>query len=311
MTYSIVARDAGTGELGVAVQSHYFAAGAVVPWASPGVGVVATQSVADPAYGPRVLALLDGGVPPRDALTRVRAADPGAAQRQVAVLDASGAGAGFTGPACIGHAGHAVSPNARAQANLVAAPEVWASMTEAFETSAGPLAQRLLLALHAAESHGGDLRGRQSAAIKVVRGVASGDLLTDVVTDIRVDDAEDPLHELGQLLDRSTALSGLIPMLAADGLLTGAFTASPEAVDDALDELAMAQERSRPGNREATVWRAMLLARSGRAEQARAAFASARETNPRVDELVRRLAAAGMWDRPGAELDELLAPLRR
>lgn len=311
MTYSIVARDPVTGELGVAVQSHYFGAGAVVPWARAGVGVVATQSVADPGYGPRLLAALERGEAPAEALERERSADPKAELRQVAVLDAHGAGAGFTGASCIGRAGSSESANARAQANLVASSRVWESMTEAVETAAGPLDRRLLAALRAAESHGGDLRGRQAGAIVVVRGKATGDLLTDVVTDVRVDDSEDPIGELDRLLERSTALAGLISMLATDGLLTGRFTAGPRECDAALDELTRAQRVLGPGNHEPTVWRGLLLARSGRPRDARAAFDRVRETNPRVDDLIRRLAEAGMWHRPITELEALLTTRER
>lgn len=311
MTYSIVARDQETGELGVAVQSHYFGAGTVVPWARAGVGVVATQSVADPGYGPRLLALLEQGVDPVEALERERRADPHADLRQVAVLDAHGRGASFTGSSCIGWAGASASANARAQANLVASPRIWDSMTDAFENARGRLADRLLAALLAAESHGGDLRGRQAGAILVVRGEASGDLLADVVTDVRVDDSDDPHGELRRLLDRSTALACLIPMLATDGLLSGPFTATPDATDTALDVLADAQHASGPGNHEATVWRGLLLARAGREHEARAAFDTARESTPLLDDLLRQLADSGMWHRPLAELDALLSTDRK
>ncbi|WP_033294105.1 DUF1028 domain-containing protein [Amycolatopsis jejuensis] len=306
MTYSIVARDPATGEIGVAVQSHYFGVGSLVPWARAGVGVVATQSVVEPRYGWQGLRLLESGRRPAEALAELRSADSRAPQRQVAIMDATGRAAGFTGSACIGHAGESVSPNARAQANLVSSPRIWTAMTEAFEASTGTLGERLLHALVAAEDHGGDLRGRQAAAITVVRGAATGDFTADLVTDIRVDDSADPLGALAALLKRSTALDCLIRMLSAEGLLSGPFTASAAELDDALTRLDRAQELCGGDNREPAVWRGLLLARAGHAEQARAAFALARAANPKTDELVRQLARAGMWPHPADELDALL-----
>ena len=306
MTYSIVARDPETGELGVAVQSHFFGVGSLVPWVQAGVGVIATQSIVEPSYGSEGLRMLAAGIAPHEALAALVAADPGAARRQVAFLDARGEAAVHTGEDCIGQAGSAASANARSQANLVAGPRVWTSMVETFEASEGSMAERLLASLRAAESHGGDLRGRQAAAIKVVRGTATGDLTVDLVTDLRVDDADDPLADLSRLVVRSTALGGLIRLLSAPGLLSGEFTATPAEVADALAELERAQQLSGPGNTEATVWRGLLLARAGRGDEARAAFAHARTTNPRVRQLVIELAAARMWPRTRDELDALL-----
>lgn len=306
MTYSIVGRDPDTGEVGIAVQSHYFGAGAVVPWLQAGVGAVATQAVARAAYGRDGLVHLQAGLDPEQALDRMRRADPNSAVRQVAVMDVAGRSAGFTGEGCVGAAGHSVSPNARAQANMVAGQRVWESMTEAFESSSGTLAQRLLDALRAAESHGGDLRGRQAAAIKVVRGEAVDDPMLGAVTDVRVDDSTDPLGDLARLLDRSTALSGLVRLLDTDGLFAGPFTAPDAVVVGALDELERGQRSSGPDNLEATIWRGLLLARAGRTEEARTAFGLARTAGMHVDAFVRRLAEAGMWDRSGEELDDAL-----
>jgi uncharacterized Ntn-hydrolase superfamily protein len=306
MTYSIVARDPETGDLGVAVQSHFFGVGSLVPWARAGVGVIATQSIVHARYGSEGLRMLADGVSPQRALDALLADDPGAALRQVAMLDADGDAAVHTGASCIGHAGSASSPNARAQANLVAGPLVWQSMVEAFEAARGSMAERLLAALDAAESHGGDLRGRQAAAILVVRGTATGDLGTDLVTDLRVDDDDDPLGRLGALVSRSTALSGLIRLLLTPGLLSGEFAAAPDAVEQSLAELRRAQTVLGPGNTEPTVWQGILLARAGRPEEAARAFATARAANPRVRDLVIELARADMWTRSPEELDALL-----
>src|SRR3954453_13456929 len=142
-TYSIVARDPATGELGVAVQSHWFSVGSIVSWAEPGVGAVATQSIAEPAYGPRLLERLRGGQGPREALDELLGADEQSRVRQVAVADGSGAGAVHTGDGCIPYAGHVEGEGFTAQANMMARPEVWPAMAEAFTASTGALARRL------------------------------------------------------------------------------------------------------------------------------------------------------------------------
>ena len=197
LTYSIVARDPGTGELGVAVQSHWFGVGSIVPWARPGVGAVATQANAEAAYGPRALALIEAGAGAEQALTRLLAEDPGAAGRQVAVLDAAGAVAVHTGDGCIPFAGHVTGEGVSCQANIMVTEAVWPAMLDAFESASGALTLRLLAALDAAEAVGGDLRGRQSAAILVVP--AEGESWETVVS-LRVEDDPEPLAELRRLV---------------------------------------------------------------------------------------------------------------
>jgi uncharacterized Ntn-hydrolase superfamily protein len=197
MTYSIVARDAETGELGVAVQSRAFNSGAVVSWGAPGVGVVATQSYAEPAYGPLGLDLLRAGKSPDQALAALVAADDAPEYRQVAILDREGHVAVHVGEACIPAAGFATGDGFSAQANMVASERVWESMAETFERSEGSLAERLLDALDAAEAAGGDWRGRQAGGVLVV--AAEGNHWEREV-DLRVDDHPDPLGELRRLL---------------------------------------------------------------------------------------------------------------
>src|SRR3954462_4117339 len=158
-TYSIVARDPESGEVGVAVQSHWFSVGSVVSWARAGVGAVATQSIADPAYGPNALDLLEQGVSPQDALDRLKGEDEREAFRQVAVVDALGRVATHTGSSCIAYAGHESGDGFSVQANMMASTEVWPAMARAFDASSGPLARRLIAALRAAEGAGGDVRG--------------------------------------------------------------------------------------------------------------------------------------------------------
>src|SRR4051812_9109032 len=201
-TYSIVARDPATGELGVAVQSHWFSVGSIVSWAEPGVGAVATQSIAEPAYGPRLLERLREGRAPRDALDELLAADEQAAVRQVAVVDSGGALAVHTGDGCIPYAGHVEGAGFSAQANMMAGPDVWPAMAEEFTTATGPLPRRLLATLDAAEAAGGDVRGRQSAALLVVPREGEAWQRT---LELRVEDSADPLGELRRLLDLADA----------------------------------------------------------------------------------------------------------
>lgn len=200
MTYSIVARDPVTGELGVAVQSYYFSVGAVVPWAEAGVGAVATQSFVDPSYGPLGLELMRRGKSAPDALRLLVAADPGAAYRQVAMIDAAGQVAVHTGEQCIEAAGHGSGEQMAAQANLMRQPRVWGAMLERFARTEGDLAARLLAALEAAEEEGGDRRGKQSAALLIVRAQSTGKLWVDRAVDLRVEDHPDPVVELARLL---------------------------------------------------------------------------------------------------------------
>ena len=199
MTYSIVGRDPDTGELGVAVQSRAFNTGAACAWAEAGVGAVATQSFTERRYGPRGLALLSAGRDPHEALDELLAADEGREVRQVAFLDARGRTAAHTGESCIPHAGHLATENASVQGNMLRSADVWPAMREAFDGTAGTLAERLLSALDAAEAAGGDYRGRQAAGLVVVAGERDEQPSVDRVFDLRIDDHEDPLGELRRL----------------------------------------------------------------------------------------------------------------
>jgi uncharacterized Ntn-hydrolase superfamily protein len=200
VTYSIVARDPATGQLGVAAQSCYFALGSVVPWARAGIGAVATQSLADPGYGPRCLDLLADGASAADALEQVRAADDDREDRQVGVVDAAGTVSSFTGSRCIEQVSHAAGDGYSAQANMMAGGGVCEAMAEAFETAGGTLAERLVSSLAAAEEKGGDARGRLSAALLVVEGERSDHPWQGVLLDVRVDHCPDPVTELGRLV---------------------------------------------------------------------------------------------------------------
>ncbi len=257
MTYSLVARDPQTGELGVAVQSHWFSVGTVVSWARPGVGVVATQSVAEPAYGPRLLDRVEAGAAPREALDELLAADGAARFRQVGVLGPAGAPAVHTGPGSMLHAGHATGEHYSAQANMMAREGVPEAMGAAFEATTGPLARRLLAALHAAEEAGGDVRGRQSAALVVVG--PEGEPWRRTV-DLRVDDHADPLGELARLLDLHDAYAHAT---RGDDLVG---EGRPEEAGREYEAAA----RIAPDNQELRFWAALAAAAGGDVERAAA-----------------------------------------
>jgi uncharacterized Ntn-hydrolase superfamily protein len=204
-TYSIVARDAETGEMGVAVQSHYFAVGSVVTFAEAGVGAVASQALSDPAYGKLGLDLMRAGKSAPDALAGMVASDPGSAIRQVAMIDGHGRVAAHTGTSTIAEAGHVIGEGFSVQANMMLRASVWPAMAEAYKFTKGELVDRLLAALDAAEAEGGDIRGRQSAAILIVAGKNTGRPWYDAAYDIRVDDAAEPLIELRRLVSIARA----------------------------------------------------------------------------------------------------------
>jgi uncharacterized Ntn-hydrolase superfamily protein len=275
-TYSIVARDPHTGELGVAVQSHWFAVGPIVPWVRPGVGAVATQSIAEPAYGPRALDGLAAGARAREALDELVGDDDLARFRQVAVVDAHGNVAAHTGEGCIAHAGHHEGHAFSVQANMMASPEVWPAMAHAFEAAAGPLSRRLLAALHAAEAHGGDARGRQSCALLIAP--AHGERWQRTV-DLRVDDHPEPLAELDRLLDLSDAYA-----LATEG---------DDLVGQGRHEEAGERYRSAsalaPANHELLFWAGLAAAQAGDLPTALQRVREAIRLQPGWRELLDRL----------------------
>lgn len=199
-TFSIAAYDPGTGEVGVAVASKFLAVGNVVPWAEPAAGAVATQALANARYGHQGLALMKGGLTARKALDRLLAEDPDAERRQVGFVGVDGSVAAHTGSGCSQWAGHRIGNNFTCQGNILAGPQVVDSMASAFSAASGSFAQRLYAALEAGDRAGGDRRGRQSAALYVQRAGGGYQKLSDVVADLRVDDATDPIRELARLL---------------------------------------------------------------------------------------------------------------
>jgi uncharacterized Ntn-hydrolase superfamily protein len=275
-TYSIVALDPTTGELGVAVQSHWFSVGSLCAWARAGTGAVATQSVVEPAYGPNALDRLADGAGAEDALQELLAADPLAHVRQVAVIGVDGAIATHTGEGCIAHAGHVVGEHHSAQANMMARDTVPRAMSDAFTAATGPLRDRLLAALFAAEGEGGDIRGRQSAAMVVVP--ADGEPWRRTV-DLRVEDHDAPLDELRRLLTRQRAyeLAG-----AADELLAASRADEAGALYRQAAELA-------PDSDELLFWSGLAFAQAGDLTAGAAAVRRAAEENPDWLVLLERL----------------------
>jgi len=256
-TFSIVARDPATGELGVAVQSHWFSVGPIVPWAEAGVGAVATQSFVDPSYGKNGLELMRGGTSAPEALKQLLAKDEGREVRQVAMIDAQGRVNAWTGKNDIQAAGHIVGQNFSAQANLMLNNRVWPAMARAFETTKGDLAERMLAALDAAQAVGGDIRGRQSAAIIVVTGKPTGLAWKDRIFDLRVDDSPQPLVELRRLVKLQRAYNHMN---------AGDLAVEKKDNEGALREYGAA-EKLVPTSAEMIYWHAVALVNMGRVDE--------------------------------------------
>ncbi len=284
-TYSIVARDPKTGELGVAVQSHYFSVGPMVPWAEAGVGAVATQSLVLVDYGPLGLDLMRRGLTARQALDSLLAADPHHEGRQVAMVDAHGNVATYTGPACIPDAGDAQGGQFSCQANLMANPTIWPAMKAAYEHAQGDLAERLVQALEAAEKAGGDIRGRQSAAIVVVKPQGSGKPWNDYLVNLRVEDNPKPLVELRRLLRLRRAYD-----LEDQG---DAFTSDKKPAEAA--RAYAGAMRLAPDVVELRFWAAVTMYTNGQVEQARREFRAVFARETRWADLVPRLAKVGLF----------------
>ncbi len=283
MTYSILGRDPVSGELGLAVQSRFFAAGRIVPWIEAGVGAIASQAFAEARYGYEGLALLKAGSEPETALNRLKEADADSALRQVAFMDKSGRIAVHTGARCVAAAGHSVGAHCVAQANMMARDTVWRAMTDAFEQSTGALADKLLAAMVAAEHEGGDIRGAQAAALIVVSAKPSAYPRLDPVVDLRIDDHADPVGEIARLLKYSRAHQRA---MAAMSRLASDPAGALADVDAVLAEF--------PEDGEFLGRRVMALMANGRFPEAKTALTAAQEANPNAREFMLRLADAGI-----------------
>jgi len=303
-TYSIVARDPESGDIGAAVQTHQMCVGAHVLWLEAGVGAIATQSLTNRHFGPLGLTMLSEGVPAARVVAALAASDAQAEVRQVAAVDLKGSAGAWTGDGCIPHAGHQVGDGYSVQANLMTNDSVVPAMAAAFESAEGDLAARMLAALEAAQSEGGDLRGMQSAALKVVPGTApqSGMQAVDARYDLRVDEHEAPLEELARLVRLTQA-----HLLDEEGsrLVTGG------DVEAGLEIWIRAREMA-PELEELPFWQALTLADDGNDPVGAAEILAAMlENEPRREhwlDLIERVKQSGLLDRKTAA-DELLEAL--
>jgi len=294
-TYSIVARDPETGEMGVAVQSHYFSDGPIVPWAEAGVGAVATQSLVLVDYGPNGLDLMRQGKTAKEALDQLIAADEHNEGRQVAMVDAKGNVAAYTGPNCIPDAGHHTGAQYSVQANLMSNDTIWPAMAAAYEKAEGDLAERMMQALEAAEKAGGDIRGRQSAAILIVKAESTGKPWADRVMDLRVEDSDDPLKELRRLIRLRHAYNHED---AGD-----AFIAAGQPAE-ALKEYEQASKLA-PDVVELQFWAAVGMYTNGREKEGLALFREVFSRESRWVDLVPRLAKVGLFPDDPEKIDEV------
>jgi len=304
-TYSIVARDPNTGEIGVAVQSHWFSVGSVVPWAEAGVGAVATQSFVDPAYGPLGLELMRAGRSAPAALNALVSSDSDEAVRQVAMIDSEGRVAAHTGSRAIFAAGHHLGNQFSVQANLMDKPTVWPAMAKAFESAEGDLAERMLCALEAAETEGGDIRGRQSAAIIVVRATATGRPWEDRLFDLRVEDHPNPVAELRRLVRLQRAYQKLNEgdTWLAKKDFNKAIAAYKQATTIVPDEAT---------NGEAAFWVGITLINDAKQiDEGIPYLARAYRQDPHWAELVKRLPTAGLLPDDKILIDRLTSAMKQ
>lgn len=295
-TFSIVARDPESGQMGVAVQSHWFSTGSVVTWAQPGVGAIATQSMVEVSYGPLGLNGLRSGKAPREILDELLQKDKESEVRQVAIVDSNGNIAVHTGSRCIAEAGHQTGLQFSVQANMMLKNTVWPAMAAAFEKATGELADRMLAALDAAQAEGGDIRGKQSAAMLVVSGSHTDEPWKGILVDLRVEDNPEPLVELRRLLDVQRAYEAMNrgDALLAEGKVEEAFLAYQQGASLA------------PGIAELPFWQAVTLADTGKVEEALPIFARVFEADPNWALLLQRLPAAGLFSKDPALMEKIL-----
>lgn len=296
-TYSIVARDTATGEMAIGVQSHWFSVGTIVSWGRSGVGVVATQSFVNPAYGPDGLDLMSQGKSAEEALQILVEADRGRDYRQVAFLDSHGSVSAFTGSSCISSASHAIGENYSVQANMMLNDDVVPAMSKAFmKHSDLPLAERVLRVLQAAQAAGGDIRGKQSAALILVGPEVAEEVWSDHKIDLRVDDHQDPLGELDRLLQVHRAY---------EHMNRGDLAVEHQDMETALQEYGAAEQMF-PRNLEMKYWKAVALANNKRMEEALPIFEYVFNRDDNWRELTRRLPASGLLSVSERELQTIL-----
>ena len=296
-TFSIVARDAETGKMGVAVQSHWFSVGSLVAWGEAGVGVVATQSFVNPSFGQRGLELLMKGMTAQGVVDLLISTDEGRDIRQLAIVDAKGNSASYTGVKCISEAGNIVGDNYSVQANMMLNNTVWGAMSKAFENSKGPLAERLIAALEAAQQEGGDIRGKQSACLLVVNGVATGNLWEDRLIDLRVEDNSNPIQEIKRLLKVYRAY---------EHMNKGDLAVEKNDMKLAMDEYNAAMKMF-PENLEMKYWTAVSLANTVGVEKSLPMFKEIFQLDKNWKELTKRLVPVGLLTVDESALERILA----
>ena len=296
-TYSIVARDSVTGEMGVAVQSHWFNVGAIVGWGEAGVGVIATQSFVNPSFGIKGLDLLKAGKSPKEVVDELIAGDEGRDFRQLAVLDAKGRTASYTGAKCIDGAGNIAGNNYSVQANLMMNDKVWSAMEKAFLETKAPLAERMIASLEAAQNVGGDIRGMQSASIMVFSGASTGKPWADKLIDLRVEDNPNPVAELKRLLSVQRAY---------EHMNAGDLAVEKNDMELALKEYNAAMEMF-PDNLEMKYWTAVTLANNNRLAEALPLFNIVFATDKNWKELTPRLPKSGLLTVSEDDLKKIMA----
>ena len=300
-TYSIVARDSATGQMGVAVQSHYFSVGPVVPWAEAGVGAVATQSLVLIDYGPNGLALMKQGSSAQQALDSLLKADEHNEGRQVAMVDAKGNVATYTGKNAIPFCGHKSGAQYSCQANLMASDKVWPAMADAYEKAQGDLAERMMQALEAGQKAGGDIRGMQSAAILIVKGQSTGKPWNDTVMNLRVEDSVQPLKELRRLIKLRRAY---------DFEDQGDNFISAKQPDQALKAYEQAMKLG-PDVVELKFWAAVSMYTNGREDEALKLFHDVFAAESQWADLIPRLAQVGLFPNDPKKIEEVRNVRRR
>ena len=296
-TFSIVARDPITGEMAVGVQSHWFNVGTAVPWGEAGVGVVATQSFVNKSYGIKGLELMKQGKTAPEALAALLSLDEGREVRQVAMIDVNGNVNAYTGKNCIDHAGNIVGKNYSVQSNMMLNNTVCRAMAKAFEGSEGkPLAERILLSLDAAQAAGGDIRGKQSAALLVVAGKSNGQPWDEKLIDLRVDDNTAPLPELNRLLRLYRAYGHMDK---------GDLATEKKDMKLAMEEYGAAMKMF-PGNLEMQYWTAITLANNKKINEAAALLQRIYKKEANWRALTRRLPKVMLLNVSATDLQQLL-----
>jgi uncharacterized Ntn-hydrolase superfamily protein len=295
-TYSIVARDSLTGEMGVAVQSHWFNVGAIVGWGEAGIGVIATQSFVNVSFGIRGLELLRQGKSPKEVVDELIAGDEGRDFRQLAVLDASGRTASYTGKKCIDGAGNIAGENYSVQANLMLSDKVWAAMEKAFLETRAPLAERMIASLEAAQNVGGDIRGMQSASVITWRGTSTGEPWKDKLIDLRVEDHSSPVEELKRLLKVQRAY---------EHMNAGDLAVEKGDMSLAMNEYNAAMQMF-PDNIEMKYWTAVTLANNKRLDEALPLFKEVFEKDKNWLELTPRLTKSDLLNVSKEEMKRII-----